>query len=257
MALFAIVSTANAASVILNEYNSGGASDVQGDWFEIVVVGNGSAGDFVNMQGWEFQIDEVGTDGGTPGEGPGVGRFQLSGAPYWSAVQAGTIITFHEDNSLAPAGAGRDTSILAVNNFGTQGWAHTNVWVQDPVYINTGFLGHDPSYPINQNGTQITIRRGNSTVEFGPAGEGVVTGVNVSESEVFKLEANPTIEITRFSPSYNDGSSSTFGAPNTWDTSTPFPKRQDFAAFIIPEPASLLLAGAAGVGILCVRRRRR
>ena len=57
-ALLGLAAAASAAPVILNEYNAGGATDVEGDWFEIVVVGGGAAGDVVDMRGWEFSIDE-------------------------------------------------------------------------------------------------------------------------------------------------------------------------------------------------------
>lgn len=253
LALLGLAATSYGAPVILNEYNAVDptkfAAPVPGDWFEIVVVGGGIAGDTVDMRGWEFRIDELGIGG----SGFNAGRFQLSSAPYWSAVQAGTIITFHEDNAAA---GGRNTSILGVNNFATEGWAHTNIWVQDPTYINTSFAAHDPNYPMTENNMQITILRAGTTV-FGPAGENAMGGlVTVGDDEVFKLEANPSTSITATSTSYNDGSSSSFGAPNVWGSAT-VPERQDFSAFIIPEPSSLLLAGAAGIGLLTMRRRRR
>lgn len=244
-ALLGLASTAGAAPALLNEYNAGGATDVGGDWFEIVVVGGGAAGDVVDMRGWRFQIDEVGVGG----EGNNVGAFQLSNNPYWSNVQAGTILTFHEDNTAA---GGRDTSILAINNFSTQGWAHSNIWVSDPAFIDFS-ASPDRSYPINQNGTRITITKGATNI-FGPAGEGTSPTLGVSEDEVFKLEGTPSPSITPGSLLYNDGTSSTFGAPNRWNANTVV---QDFSAFIVPEPASALLAGVAAVGLMAMRRRRR
>lgn len=244
-AFLGLAATSSAATALLNEYNAGGATDVQGDWFEIVVVGGGVAGDVVDMRGWTFTIDEVAPGG----EGFAVGRFQLSNNNYWSNVQAGTIVTFHEDRTVD---GGRDTSILALNNFATQGWAHTNVWVGDSTFINTTFSQHDPNYPINQNGTQITITRGVTNI-FGPAGEGTSTTLGVGDDEVFKLEGTPTPSITPSSPLYNDGTSSTFGAPNRWNANTVV---QDFSAFIVPEPGSALMLGAAAVGLLSMRRRR-
>lgn len=249
-ALLGLATSVSAAPVILNEYNAyenAPVGAVGGDWFELVVVGGGIAGDVVDMRGWKIEIQEGGVGGGS-------GSFTLAGgtSSYWRTVQAGTILTFHENNLAA---GGRNTSILGTNNFATEGWAHTNIYVGDTNYV---LAGGDISFPMTENNMGITIRNGANQVIFGPAGEGVfplAAGVTVGSDEVFKLEGTPSTSITTTSPLYNDGTTSTFGAPNRWEQDTLV---QDFSAFIVvPEPASALMAGMAAVGLLTMRRRRR
>lgn len=239
-----------AAPVIVNEINAGAGDTLPGvngqlapgDWFELVVVGDGTPGSTVDMRGWTLRVDNNGVTG--------TGRFTLSSASYWSAVQAGTILTFHEDNA---ASNGVDTSILGTDRFATEGWAHTNVWVGDSTYILTSAPDYDGNYPIDQSNSQIAIFDSVNTLVFGPAGEGHAgyPGGGVNASEIFKLEADPSPSITLTSP-YNDGSSHTFGTPNVWNQGA---NKQSFAAFIVPEPSAfaLLMAGLAG---MAGRRRR-
>ncbi|WP_035611479.1 PEP-CTERM sorting domain-containing protein [Haloferula sp. BvORR071] len=236
----ALPSVAPAASVIVNEINAGGAS-MPGDWFEVVVVGNGTAGSTVDMRGWSFRVDNNGTTN--------TGFFTLSNASYWSAVQAGTILTFHEDNTAA---GGLDTGINIVDNFATAGWAHTNIYVGDSTYVNTSAVGYDGSFPMDEKNSQVAILDSFSTLVFGPSGEGQVgyAGSGVSATEIFKLEADPSPLITLTSQ-YNDGSTSTFGAPNEWSGGA---SRQSFAAFVVPEPSAFTLAALGLTGLL--RRRR-
>ncbi|GAA5124167.1 PEP-CTERM sorting domain-containing protein [Luteolibacter yonseiensis] len=233
-------SLASGASVIVNEINAAGTT-TPGDWFELVVVGNGTAGSTVDMRGWSVRIDNAGTTN--------VGFFTLSNASYWSNVLAGTILTFHEDNT---AGGGFDSAINTVNNFTTLGWAHTNIYIGDATYVNTSGPGYDGSFPIDQTNTQVAIFDASSALVFGPAGENHVgyVGSGVGSGEIFKLEANPSPSITLTSP-YNDGSTSTFGAPNQWSSGA---NTQDFSAYIVPEPSSALLGCVALLGL--ARRRR-
>lgn len=212
-----------------------------GDWFELVVVGDGTAGSTVDMRGWTLRVDNNGTNN--------VGRFTLSNHSYWSNVLAGTILTFHEDNTAA---AGLDTGILLTDNFATSGWGHTNIYVGDSTYVNTSAGDYDGSFPIDQSNSQIAILDSTPTIVFGPAGEGHVgyIGGGVSAPEVFKLEADPSPLITLTSP-YNDGTTSTFGAPNQWSSGT---ITQNFSAFVVPEPSSAFLGF---IGALMLLRRRR
>lgn len=236
--------TANAAPVLVNEINAGGATQA-GDWFEVVVVGDGTAGSTVDMRGWSFSISE--DDGGQTVKG----FFTLTNDSYWSDVVAGTILTFHEDDT---AGGGADTAIQSVNNLATDGWAWTNIFVGDSTYIETGAGDYDGSFPIANDDSQIEILDNLDVTVFGPAGEGHAgyVGGGVNGSEVFKLEADPSTSITLTS-NYNDGSSSTFGAPNEWNGGS---NVQNFSAFVIPEPASLVLLGLGAVSILGRRRSK-
>ena len=271
------VSTAFGAPVILNEYNAvdGGAdkwldedgltgstkSDTYfdrikgngGDWFELVVVGDGTAGSVVDMRGWEIDINK-GVDN--------KGHLKLSNNAYWSNVQAGTILTFSETENAdgEPVGQPADTSteIHKVNKFDTEGWAWTNIYADDATYIDTADGNHDPGYPISDEDSQFVIYQSDgATVVFGPAGEDVSPSGGVGTREVMKLEADPSPSITEFSGDYTDGTSSSFGSPNPWtDNSVPFV--QDFGAFIVPEPATiaLLLSGAISLALYWRRMRK-
>jgi hypothetical protein len=236
----AFTTAAPAASVIVNEINAGGAA-VPGDWFEVVVVGDGSAGSTVDMRGWTFRIDNNGQTN--------VGRFTLSNDSYWSTVRAGTILTFHEDDT---ASGGLNSGIHLSDFFSSLGWAHTNIHVGDATYVLTSAGDFDGSFPIDQNNSQVAIFDAALGLVFGPAGENHAgyTGGGVSATEVFKLEADPATTITLTSP-YNDGSSNTFGAPNQWNSGASV---QNFSAFAVPEPSATLLGL---VGLLAGLRRRR
>lgn len=235
----------SAAPVIVNEINAG-ADGVDRDWFELVVVGDGTAGSTVDMRGWSLRVDNNGATG--------AGMITLSQDTYWSNVLAGTILTFIEDD-VAPNGT--PTSILGTNNFSTLGWAHTNVWAGDVTYVDTAAIDHDPNWPIDQTNTQIAIFDALDAPVFGPAGEGHAgyPGGGVSGTEVFKLEADPSPSIALTSP-YNDGATATFGAPNAWSGGA---TTQSFVAYVIPEPNSALslLAAIAAIGLSTRARRRR
>ena len=247
-ALLGLTSVNWAAPAFINEYNAGGAT-VVGDWFEVVVVGAGIAGSVVDMRGWEFRVSNSPLNDGQQQQ---QGLFKLSQNSYWGNVQAGTIITFFKDDASTPAPR---TSILGMDRFSSEGWGHTNIQVSDPTFIDVNFLMNDGDYPVDENFSQFAIFDKNSNLVFGPAGEGHAgyPGSGVKETEVFKLEANPSPLITLASP-YNDGTTSTFGAPNQWTTNM-VTNVQDFSAFAIPEPGSISMLILGGV-LFAYRRQR-
>jgi hypothetical protein len=95
------------------------------------------------------------------------------------------------------------------------------------------------NFSVSNDDTQITVRDALNAVLFGPAGEGVQPIGAINNREIWKLEANPSAAITPTS-GYNDGTSSTFGAPNRWNGGA---NVQDFSALraVVPEPAAAVL----------------
>ncbi len=265
----------NAASVILNEYNAVGSdkhldenaygdSDkadsrlgrIQGNggnWIELVVVGDGTQGSAVDMRNWSIDWEETG-DAGT---------IFLSNDSFWSSVTAGTLITITETQTIVSEGGqtivnGSDTSIDFTNG---DNWA--NVWSFDTNLISstTTNVGGDGSgnFSVGNDDWNMTLRDGSNNVVFGPIGEGIPSSTGINSNEVFKLEAQPTTSITETSAGegtgYNDGSSSTFGAPNLWNGGD---SSQDFTSFgvitNVPEPTTCALM-ITGATLVAGRRR--
>jgi spore coat protein CotH len=202
--------------IILNEYNA--VSDIGylknlnsdsywgrilgngGDWFELVITM-----DHVDARRWKFYItDDVG--------GPGETGYLLSltNDAAWSDLRAGTIITVSEnlpdDLSFDPESGDWWINVQASNSA-----SGDYITAQD--------------FEVSNSNWQLEIRDG-AEVVFGPAGEGIWPLDGVSDEEVFKLEEDPGLFITPYS-NYNDGSSSTFGAPNIYAGGT---RQQDFTS---------------------------
>lgn len=202
--LAAVPSLAGAAALIVNEYNGvsvtarlndGNSSDPffgpvvgnGGDWFELVVVA-----DHLDIRGWKVIInDNLG--------GAQTFTLQFTDHPLLSDLRAGTIITVAEevedDPSYDPAGGDWWVNFQA----GAEG---------SGTYISA------TPFNVSHQDTAIEIRTGDDLHIFGPVGE-AVSGVGVNQMEVFKLEEDPSALISPQS-NYQDGSSSSFGAPNLW-----------------------------------------
>jgi len=199
-----IANNMGAAALILNEYNAvsdtnflkDGASDTYwgivagngGDWFELLVTV-----DRLDLRGWQLLVSDD-----TGGAGETTTLLTLTQDALWSDLRAGTIITVSEnladDVSYDP----------------TQGDWWINVQAADGA---SGIYITAQSFSASNTNTQITIFNESGAPVFGPAGEGVEPSSGVGSTEVFKLEEDPSPDITPLSD-YNDGSSSTFGAPN-------------------------------------------
>lgn len=231
------------SSVILNEYNAVGGSDLLadagtdsffgavagngGDWFELAVTGNGTAASTVDLRGWKIEISAAGA----------IRTLVLSQDAYWAAVPAGTILTFIEDDS---ARGGLDTGINRVSARNTTGYLWSNIWIHDPVFIDQAASDVMGGIDIDQNDTQFTVRDAAGVPVFGPAGEGIAsedttsngypdTLIGVSSTEVLRLQADPVPAIDPLFGNYEDGTTSTFGGRNVWSSGT---RIQSFAPYV-------------------------
>jgi hypothetical protein len=242
--LILVCSTATFASdIILNEYNAvdpadflnGGNAAVDqdggraydsyfgriqgngGDWFELVVIK-----DHLDMRAWKFDIYNNGTLDKT---------LNLTNHSIWSDLRSGTIITVAED---VPSDVSYDP--------GSGDWwinvqAHNGA---DGLYIDAD------NFAVSSNNWQLRIRDSTGKVVFGPAGEGVSPATGIGNTEIFRLEADPSGMIAADSPEYDDGKDfSTFGAPNRWGGQD-FRKLRTLAA----SPASIEVSFPKGLEVL-------
>ena len=213
------------SAVILNEYNAvsnanwlnggdefadddgGLASDSffgrvpanAGNWFELVVIGDG-----VDMRGWEFFWEEVREDK--------FGTLTLSNDAFWSSVPAGTILTFIELNT---AGGGLDSS----TDFTLPGGNWANIHTADAQYVTT--FHSEENIPgrmsVGHDDWRITLRDAGGSLVFGPVGEGAVSygGRGIGSTETASLQQNPSGAVTPASL-YSESILSTFGSLNTF-----------------------------------------
>ncbi len=228
-----------AAPMILNEYNavSGGnylendGSDVYwgrvigngGDWFELVVTQ-----DHLDARGWALIVTD---DTGAPNQSTDL--LTLSDANVWADLRAGTIITVSEqlpdDVSYDPAGGDWWINVQAAS--GASG-----------AYITAS------NFPVSNDEWQLTIRDAVGHAVFGPAGEGVTPISGIGSDEVFKLEEDPGAFIHPHSD-YNDGSSSSFAAPNIFAAGTMMQDFTDLRSVLHP----CADAGDCADGNLCTQ----
>jgi hypothetical protein len=243
---------ARAAAILVNEYNGvaagqylnggtagadaegGAAADPYftrvlgngGDWLELVVVQ-----DHLDLRGNSLSI----------AEGIGAGRtttvLTFTQNSLWSDLRSGTIVTVAEDVADDP------------NYAPLAGDWWINVQASNTA---SGLFITASNFSVSNDDTQITVLDALSTVLFGPAGEGIQPISTINNREIWKLEANPSAAITPTS-GYNDGTSSTFGAPNRWSSGT---NVQDFSALraVVPEPAAATLVGVGLLGLLSAVR---
>ena len=212
--------TGNAASatpLFLNEYNAvsptkllaSSGTDTYwgrilgngGDWFELVVVK-----DHLDLRGWQVVVRDNGVT-----QQPLI----FTEAPFLADLRSGTILTVAAD--LA--------SNVSFNPSAGDWWINLRSGASgDGIYISA------LPFSVSNDNTQITLLDRSGVPVFGPAGEGISPAGGVGSDEVFKLEADPGPGITPGS-NFQDGTSSTFGAPNLWSSGT---VAQNFSALRAP-----------------------
>lgn len=271
------------APVILNEYNAvgpagyldtdafGGSTKadthfgrIQGNgnnWFELVVIEDNQ-----DMRGWTLNWS-YSEDAANFGDG----ALTLTNDPLWSNIRSGTILTFGEFNSADPTRTVPEPTDVSFDRLANDWWI--NIRTDSTQYVTTsGNITEDGvaseslpgQFSVNHDGWRLTIMNGATTV-YGPAGEGVFSNGGINSNEVYKLEFPSTgatlsdwQSITPTNTNFQDGTSSSFGAPNVWTTSS-VNFVQDLSAIqAVPEPATWLLAlvGGALTAATIIRRRR-
>lgn len=259
---YTVVVLPAASEVILNEYNAVSSVDFLnggvipdprngdgedtffqtvagngGNWFELAVVGNGSAGT-VDMRGWKIEIATAAGNVFQPQN-----TIVLSQDGYWAAVPAGTILTFTQKTS---AKGGLNTWINKVNRLGQPGgsaigsgsYAWSNINLSDAVYIDQTASNIGNGISVGSSNTQFRILKPDGRIVAGPAGEGIQPLAGVSSTEICELEADPSPSVSPYldeaaaqdplNQVYGDGAGSTFGEPNRFSGGT---LAQNFSAF--------------------------
>jgi hypothetical protein len=237
---------ADAGSLILNEYNAVASGNYLeddvgkfdpylgptsgqgngGDWFELVTIE-----DELDIRGWDVEIIEA----GIPGD-----HLTFSDELVWSSLRAGTIITISEDQlddiSYDPSGGDWNLTVQACT--GCSG-----------TYITA------ENFPVSSHDWEIVIRDAlGGSIVFGPVGERTAANAGVNNSEVFKLQGNPSAAITASSLLYDDGTSSTWGHANVWGGGA---QMQDLSGLReLPEPSVALLV-CLGFAAVAARRAAR
>ncbi len=271
-----------AASLILNEWNAvsgssfldNGNSDsffgrVEGNgdnWIELVVTE-----DHVDIRGWELRWWEDDGDGnGTAVWDPSrisanesQGKIVFSTDALWSDLRAGSIITISdkqivdtifEDTTPVSFDLSTDTSYDPLGgDFSIHVSSRDEADEVSPLVTTMTNVDGDPAgaFSVGNNDWELTIFDG-VVNHFGPIGEAWGSFGGISGAEVGKLEADPSPLVTL--ADYNDGTSSTFEAPNVWSSGTTV---QDFSALRdqVPEPSAVALL-VTGLTIVATRRRR-
>ena len=248
-----------AGGLIMNEYNAVGSTkyltEVIGDPSKGVdsyfgrVLGNGGnwvefivTQDHVDLRGYKLRWAETlntATNGmdlwyGNSAVEQGIVTF--SNNAVWSDMRAGTILTVCEFDASNTAGAKNDDFTFDPCNGDWWINAHT---FNNPTYFTTTTnktLDVPGNFSVGNNGWLMEIRDKNNGLVTAGCGEGgaLYGGSGVSSTEVCKLEAQASADITN--ASYDDGDNSSFGSPNSWKDAifVTCKVHQDFTALRAP-----------------------
>lgn len=227
--------------IILNEFNGIAAGEFLGgsgeadpgaaaDPFFGRIEGNGGAWvEFVvtettDLRGWTLRINSDDS----------MRELKFSDHISLASIPAGTILTLTEENKSTPS------RFNIVSNLSTSGIAWTNIWMHDPILIDQAASTHPSTPAIGSNNTVVTWLDGSDAIVYGPSGESIALRdsngnnigdqlVGVSDTEIFRLEANPTPTTTPLNINYDDAGTSSFGAANVWNSGA---MTQSFAAYL-------------------------
>lgn len=214
--------------IILNEYNAVGTEEYLGggdeleagapfDSFFSRIEGNGGAWvEFVVTQNsdirkWTLEITNKDS----------TQILKLADHVALKSIPAGTILTFSEGNRYV------GTSFNQSSRLNIDGYAWTNIWMHDSIVIDQANSTQPSRSPIGSDDTRFIWRNAANEIIYGPSGENIALSdsndngigdelIAVGNSEVFRLEANPSASTNPLNINYDDGSSSSYGRPNRW-----------------------------------------
>lgn len=214
--------------IILNEYNAVGTEEYLGggdeleagapfDSFFSRIEGNGGAWvEFVVTQNsdirkWTLEITNKDS----------TQSLKLADHVALKSIPAGTILTFSEGNRYI------GTSFNQSSRLNIDGYAWTNIWMHDSIVIDQANSTQPSRSPIGSDNTRFIWKNAANEIIYGSSGENIALSdsndngigdelIAVGDSEVFRLEANPSASTNPLNINYDDGSSSSYGRPNRW-----------------------------------------
>ena len=214
--------------IILNEYNAVGTEEYLGggdeleagapfDSFFSRIEGNGGAWvEFVVTQNsdirkWTLEITNKDS----------TQILKLADHVALKSIPAGTILTFSEGNRYV------GTSFNQSSRLNIDGYAWTNIWMHDSIVIDQANSTQPSRSPIGSDNTRFIWKNAANEIIYGSSGENIALSdsndngigdelIAVGDSEVFRLEANPSASTNPLNINYDDGSSSSYGRPNRW-----------------------------------------
>lgn len=232
------------------------------DWMELVVLE-----DHLDIRGWKIkwaETDKHETNGSDIWYGDATveqGIITFENSPIWSDLRVGTVITIAEKHDIE-VDTDWDLSIPPNRNFTVDvpdeeadvivdlhsdvsyspqtgdWWIHIGSrdeieQLNPKITTVTNVTGQAPGdFSVGNDKWQCRIEDSLGNLIFGPIGEACPNwgGSGINSREVGKLETDPLPAQTNewYLTHSNDGSSSTFGLPNLWDSSTA-PKVQHFS----------------------------
>lgn len=237
--LCAVQTQVLAGGLILNEYNAVGSTkylttvvgnpDKGVDSFFGRVLGNGGnwvelvvTQDHLDVRGWKLRWAETlntvttGVDLWYGNGGVEQGVITFSNNAVWSNLRKGTILTICEfDASVVGGGKNDDFTFDACAG---DWWMNAHTFNNPNYFTTTTNKTADVAgnFSVGNNNWLMEIRNASNTLITPAFGEGapVYGGSGISNTEIGKLEAQPTADVTN--ASFDDGDNSSFGSPNSW-----------------------------------------
>ena len=167
----------NPPTIVVNKaYNSGGANGAD-DVVELLVIGNGTPGSTLNLQGMILKdySSSAASDGG--------GAYIFSNAPLWSSVKAGTLIVLTKPGTTPPAEDVDGADFVIKAN------------LSNLTYFAAGTGGFDVG------GTELVQIKASGSVQAGSAG--VIHSFAIGTSSAAQVAAAPLPKLICFSSGNN------------------------------------------------------